>query len=84
MAFDRDLPSFCVMQIRKSNFTAKSRYLSVVDPGFPIGRRGPIVGLDLRHRHFSVKMYAKTKELGPVGGRAPGTPPRSTNVCAFK
>ena len=23
--------------------------------------------MDLRHRHFSSKMYAKTKELGPVG-----------------
>ena len=26
-----------------------------------------------------MKMYAKTKELGPIGGRAPGTPPRSAN-----
>ena len=25
-------------------------------------------------------MYAKMKELGPVGGRAPGTPPRSANA----
>ena len=31
--------------------------------------------MDLRHRRFLVKMYAKTKELGPAGGRAPGTPP---------
>ena len=36
------------------------------------------------HTRFNVnkyitKMYAKMKELGPVGGRAPGTPPRSTN-----
>ena len=35
--------------------------------------------MDLQHGCFSVKMYAKTKELGPVGGRAPGTPPRSAN-----
>ena len=33
-------------------------------------------GVDLRCGHFSVKMYAKTKELDPIGGRAPGTPPK--------
>ena len=27
--------------------------------------------MDLRLGCFSVKMYVKTKELGPVGGRAP-------------
>ena len=32
-------------------------------------------GMDLRHGLFLVKMYAKMKELGPIGGRAPGTPP---------
>ena len=38
--------------------------------------------MDLRRGRFLVKMYAKTKELGPVrGGLAPGTPPRSANVC---
>ena len=31
-------------------------------------------------RRFSAKMNAKTKELGSVGGCAPGTPPRSANV----
>ena len=35
--------------------------------------------MDLRCGHFSVKMYAKMKELGPIGGRAPGMPPRSAN-----
>ena len=44
--------------------------------------RGPIlgVGFGLQHGHFSVKMYAKTKELGPVGGgvrRHAPPPPRS-------
>ena len=34
-------------------------------------------GFGLQRGHFSAKMYAKMKELGPVGGRAPGTPPRS-------
>ena len=47
--------------------------------GSRISRRGG--GVDLQYGHFSVKMYAKTKELGPIGGRAPGTPPppRSAN-----
>ena len=53
---------------------------TVADPGFPVGeaciRWG---GVDLRRGHFLVKMYAKMKELGPIGGRAPGTPPRSAN-----
>ena len=49
---------------------------SVADPGFPVGGRAPVRGgVDLRCGHFSVKMYVKTKELGPIGGRAPGTPP---------
>ena len=58
----------------------------VVDPGFPGGGRGPIRGgVDLQRRHFSAKMFAKTKELGPVGGRVPGTPPKSANACiAYK
>ena len=34
-------------------------------------------GFGLQRGHFSVKMYAKTKELGPVGGRTPACPPRS-------
>ena len=33
----------------------------VADPGFPVG------GVDLRRGHFSVKMYAKRKELFPRG-----------------
>ena len=44
------------------------------------GGRGPILGggFGLQRGHFSVKMYAKTKELGPVGGvqwHAPLDPP---------
>ena len=30
--------------------------------------------------HFLAKMYAKTKELGPMGGMRSACPPRSTNV----
>ena len=48
------------------------------DPGFSVGGgRGPILGgggVGLQRGLFSVKMYAKTKELGPVGGRAPARP----------
>ena len=40
--------------------------------------------MDLRCGHSLVKMYAKTKELGAIGGRAPGTPPpRSANAVVF-
>ena len=53
----------------------KNKYNAVADPGFPVG------GVDLRHGCFLVKMYAKTKELGPMRGRrVPGTPPRSANA----
>ena len=41
----------------------------MADPGFPVGGRAPVRGgVDLRRGHFSVKMYAKMKELGPTGG----------------
>ena len=38
--------------------------------GSRISPRGvdPLGGLDLRRGRFSIKMHAKTKELGPVGG----------------
>ena len=57
---------------------------SVADPGFPFGwgggkRQAVAGGADLRHGHFSAKIYAKTKELDPVGGGAPVAPPRSAN-----
>ena len=37
--------------------------IAVADPGLPVGG-----AVDLRCGHFSVKMYAKMKELGPMGG----------------
>ena len=59
----------------------------MADPGFPIGgacTRWGGGGMDLRHGRFSVKMYAKTKELGPIGGwHAPGTPPPPGSANAF-
>ena len=52
----------------------------VADPGFPVGGGGcqPILGgCQLRRVHFLVKMYAKMKEIDPVGGGggAGGAPP---------
>ena len=45
------------------------------------GRRAPVRGgMDLRHVHFLVKMYVKTKELGPIWGAYAGHAlPRSAN-----
>ena len=45
---------------------------SVADPGFPVGGVAPVRGgVDLRRGHFLVKMYVKTKELGPIGSLDP-------------
>ena len=35
---------------------------------FPLGGAEPLGGADLQCGHFLAKMYAKTKELDPVGG----------------
>ena len=52
----------------------------VADPGFPMGGVDPLWGgMDPQHGCFSVKMYVKMKELGPVGGVRPARPPRSAN-----
>ena len=45
--------------------------ISLISGGSRISRRGgvdPLGGVDLRCGCFLPKMYAKTKELGPVGG----------------
>ena len=69
------------MNIHTSQHTS-----SVADPGFPVGGggRAPIRGgVDLRRGHSLVKMYAKMKELGPIGGACAGhAPPRSANAVA--
>ena len=46
------------------------------------GGAEPLGGTDLRHGYFLAKMYAKTKELDPIGGwaRAGGAPPGSANA----
>ena len=42
----------------------------MADPGFPVGGVDPLRGRGPPTRCLSVKMHAKTKELGPFGGRA--------------
>ena len=43
---------------------------------FPLGGRRPVGGgANLWHIHFSVKTYAKTKEIDPVGGARAAAPP---------
>ena len=43
---------------------------------FPMGGAEPLGGTNLRCGQFLEKMYAKTKELGPVGrGACAGGPP---------
>ena len=52
----------------------------MVDPGFPIGGGGPVGGDDLQRGRFLVEIYAKTTELGPVGGEyVPAAPLGSAN-----
>ena len=52
---------------------------------FPWGGMDPFWGgFGLQRGHFSEKMYAKMKELGPEGGFAPGTPPRSAYAEVFQ
>ena len=42
--------------------------ISGADPGFLVGGVDPFLGgVDPQHGCFSVKMYVKTKELGPMG-----------------
>ena len=49
------------------------------------GGRGPVRGgMDLQRGCFSAKMYAKTKEFGPVGGRAPSMPPLDPSMMVVK
>ena len=51
-------------------------HTSVEDPGFPVGGRGPRRGgPDFRGGYVLKILYVKTKESGPLGGRALGTPP---------
>ena len=54
---------------------------AVADPGFPVGGRGPVRGTRTSDTSAFCQMYAKMKELGPVGGGGGvhWAPPRSAN-----
>ena len=53
---------------------------AVADPGFPVGGGADLLGgANLQCIHFSAKMYAKMKEIDPVGGHALVAPPGSAN-----
>ena len=78
------------MKVHPKHITMGFKYIRCTgpDPGFSVGGGcGPILwGFGLQRGHFLVKMYTKTKELGPVGGACAGhAPPRSAyGVCYTK
>ena len=49
-----------------------SAAVSGADPGSLVEGRRPVGGVYLRRGQFLVETYAKTKELGPVGGGREG------------
>ena len=54
---------------------------AVANPGFPVGGVDLVGGdVDSWGGYVLKILYVKTKESGPIGGRAPGTPPRSANA----
>ena len=56
----------------------------VADPGFPVGGSVDLVGgVISRGSYVSKILYVRTKDSG-LGGRVPGTPPRSANGCEHK
>ena len=62
----------------------KCTHIPVADPGFSVGGAWTHYGgVDPQCGHFLVKMYAKTKELGPMGACI-WHAPRSTNVFRFQ
>ena len=59
--------------------------LSVADPGFPVGGRGPRrrgCGLP-RQLHFK-NFVCQNERIGTLGGARAGRPPRSANACFVK
>ena len=78
---------FLVFTLLHSDLTGcERRWIDLNSGGSRISHRGgvdPLGGVDPRCGHFSVKMYMKMKELGPVGGGvrpARPRPPRSANA----
>ena len=62
----------------------KLYHSTVVDPGFSGGCRPRRGGIDSRVSYVSKILYVKTKESGPLGERAPGTPSGSANAVDVK
>ena len=58
-------------------FNSKLQHKAGPDPGFSVGGAWTHFGggVGLQRGHFSVKMYAKMKELGSVGGVRRHAPP---------
>ena len=64
VAYDLNVTSYYFNSLKLQQFLflfSIAISLPVADPGFPVG------GADLQRVRFSVKTYAKTKELDPVG-----------------
>ena len=57
------------------------RTTELADPGFLVGGRGPRGGGAWTPEAVKFQKFCmlKRKNLDPLGGRAPGTPPRSAN-----
>ena len=57
-----------VSGILHASASSSPEAFAVADPEFPVGGVNPLGGMELRCRCFLMKMGAKMKELGPVGG----------------
>ena len=68
---------------RKQFTLSLNHFVSVADPGFPVGGRGPIRGHGPPIRALFGENVCENERVGSCRGRAPGTPPRCTNVCGL-
>ena len=74
----------CGLTLVTNKATATEPPFAVADPGFPVGGCQPHGGANSWGGYISKNLYVKTKELGPLGGRAPAAPPGSANVLGWK
>ena len=66
----------CENQMKLQCSNKEPSTYSVADPGFPAGAVDLVRGcVDSRGSYISQILYVEMKESGPLGGRAPGTPP---------
>ena len=59
-------------------------WLSVADPGFPIGGANLIGGVNSRRGYISKNLYIEMKESGPLGGCAGSALPGSANGYEYR